>query len=114
MAGIRIRLGDADRERLGAPEWVGYDTARMRLGHVRALKQQANMTPEQLAERLDDDFHEALAALVWLALLESGVEVPFAELDFNFGDLDMKPADAEGKPTAPTGAKKTTRTRTRR
>ena len=113
MANIRIRLGDADRERLGAPEWVEYDTARMRLGEVRALKQQTGMTPKQLAERIKDDDYEALGALVWLALVKAAVSVPFDELDFDFGGLDFK-TDAEGEAPAPTGAKKTTPRRTRR
>ena len=113
MANIRIRLGDADRERLGAPEWVENGTARGRHGDVRALKQQAGMTPKQLGERIDDADYEALGALVWLALGKAGVSVPLAELDFDFGGLDFK-TDAEGEARAPTGAKRATPRRTRR
>lgn len=49
---MRIRLADADRERLGCPEWVEYDPNKLGLREAAALKRETGYTPEMLSRRL--------------------------------------------------------------
>lgn len=101
---VTIKLGEADRARLGAPEVMRHDQNRMRLAEVRALAAGTGFTAEELAAGLNAGRLDAVAALVWLCLRRAGVDVPFDELDFEFGDLEMDVEDGQGNPPAPAGA----------
>jgi len=101
---IRIKLGAADRETLGAPDVMEVDPTRTRLADVRALKSQTGFTVESLGTALQSRDLDAVAALVWLALRRSGVNVPFDELDFDFGDLDLEVDDTGKASSSSTGS----------
>jgi hypothetical protein len=89
---IRIRLGDADRERIGCPEWLEYDPAAATLAEHRKLRQ-VGFSIQTLGERLQEQDLDAVAALVWLALVRAGADVSFEDLDFALAELEMRADD---------------------
>lgn len=122
---MRIRLGDADRERLGCPEWLIED--ELALSIVEAdLLQRAGIEPDDVVAHIagapklagdgtqlttDDGYAiRSISMLgwrirVWLALRRAGVRIPFDELDFSLLDMVREvhgPAVDEGKDDAET------------
>lgn len=100
---ITIKLGAADRDALGAPESMQVDPTRVRLAEIRALKRETGHTVESLSAALQNKDVEAVAALVWLALLRSGIAVAYDELDFDLADIDLHVAGG-GKAPTPTSS----------
>lgn len=86
---IRYRLSEEDAARYGLPpaEWLEYDERRIRLSEIRALKAATGAAPEDILRRGDE---ESIAAVVWLMLRRRGIDVPFAELDFDISGLETE------------------------
>jgi hypothetical protein len=89
---IRIRLGDADRERYNCPEWMDFDPLTVRSNEAFAM--QAGLTiegttigfnsPNDWRTSLRDSTAAANIVLVWLALRRAGVGVPLGEVEYDF------------------------------
>jgi hypothetical protein len=78
---VRISLAAADRERLGAPEWLDVDAGAIGIGEMIEIEDELGL-----------DLHKFLAGwptgprtlkgIVWIGLRRAGVNVPLAELEF--------------------------------
>lgn len=116
MAGFR--LSEADRERLGAPEFLPFEQGSLTNREALELRRLGFTTPRQfyaalkLREVKDDDGnvdHEtdylAWTAFVWLALKRAGVKTDVDTLEFNIDDLryvgDEDPPEREDPGKAP-------------
>jgi len=108
---MKIRLGDADRERLGCPEWMELDLTTMSVAEAEALEASGGDWTV-----IHDSGAKAMKTRIWLALHRSGVTVPFSELTFDV--IAAKAQDDSGKaegsdndelPTPPTSASSTPR-----
>lgn len=88
----KLRLGEADRARLGCPELLESPIGTMTNREAIALQSIGYPSPRLLAEALrksgDDTDYRAITALVWLALRRGGVEVEFESLEFSLADFD--------------------------
>jgi len=111
-----LKLGAADRERLGAPEAIsidlggitnreairlrvlGFNTPRLWRKALRGkpVDDDGNKTDAESAVDFEVDY-EAWTALVWLALRRVNIEVDLATLEFNFDELSYE-ADPEPDP----------------
>lgn len=92
---IRFTLSSEDRQRLGAPDVLEYDETKLKLSEARRLQKATGLGPQELADGLKGFNLEAVAALVWLALLRAGIEVAFEDLDFDLSAFEEVPADSE-------------------
>lgn len=88
---IRFRLSAEDAGRLGCGEILEYDEAKLRLSEAKKLQKITGWHPNDLAEGLKKGDADAIGAIVWLALLRNGIEVPYDELDFDLGGLVEEP-----------------------
>lgn len=84
----RLRLVEADRQRLGCAELLHIDLGSVTNREAIALRKQGFPTTRLLAKALasapDADGHyEAWTAYVWLALHKAGIVVDPAELVFS-------------------------------
>jgi hypothetical protein len=104
----RIRLGDADRERLGCPEWLEHDPAQLRQVEAEALQDVWGVAPGDYTRwRLGllgqpegtppNPPARALRFGIWQALRRSGVKVDLTELDFDLMDIEIQ-RDPEPEP----------------
>lgn len=88
---MRIRLSDADRERIGGPEWLEVDMTRLTTSE--ALKLEEAGIPY-------GEFHSkgllAILTRVYVGLLRAGVTPPAAAVDL---DLDLVGMQAEADPS---------------
>ena len=104
-----LKLGAADRERLGAPEAIsidlggitnreairlrvlGFNTPRLWRKALRGkpVDDDGNKTDAESAVDFEVDY-EAWTALVWLALRRVNIEVDLATLEFNFDELSYE------------------------
>lgn len=80
---LHILLSDADRERLGAPDPLVYDSGTWKVSEATALFKSAGMTRADMHKSLQAGNPEAKAALTWVALRRAGVQVRYSELDFD-------------------------------
>lgn len=116
---IRLRLGDADRERYQCPEWIELDPLAVSMRDAVAMQAGADVdgvtvafdSPAHWRKALSgSEGHEgsqlaATLVMVWMALRRAGVKVSLSELDFDSDSLgwEMVPdpydeqPDAEGK-----------------
>lgn len=119
---MRFRLSDADRVRLGCPEWITYDASRMTNREAIVL-QKAGYDPPAKAigeawmaqfTEVGDDVYELKSidyavwtAMVWMALRRDGVKVDLDDLEFDVNDArselgQEEPEVDEGKdPSTP-------------
>jgi hypothetical protein len=79
---VRIRLADADRERLGCPEWIDYDQAAVTIQQYADVQTAFGLKPADLWRGLASGDAYAVWAMVWIALRAGGVEVDIKELTF--------------------------------
>lgn len=97
---LHILLSDADRERLGAPDPLVYDSSIWKVSEATALYKSAGMNRSDMNKALRDGNPEAKAALTWVALRRAGVQVRYSELDFDLLSWSLaepeEPADGEG------------------
>lgn len=83
-----FRLGDADRERFGGPEWFGIDHAALtdmtfeRLRDIEAQMRVDGVPGVLDVHKVDDDLVRT-KAMIWLARQTHGLTEPsYAEFDF--------------------------------
>lgn len=90
---MRIRLGDADRERLGVTsEWLEYNDKRMSVKEAVRIQK---LTGLDLAKMTGI---EAMLFMVWRALEQNSVRVKFQDLDFEMTELDIEDEDQDDEP----------------
>lgn len=80
---FHIVLGDADRERLGAPDPLVYDPGTFLVSEATALFRSAGLTRQTMNEALKSGDPEGRKAITWLSLRRAGVQVRYSELDFD-------------------------------
>ena len=111
-----LKLGAADRERLGAPEAIsidlggitnreairlrvlGFNTPRLWRNALRGrpVDDEGNTTDAESAVDFEMDY-QAWTALVWLALRRANIEADPATLEFALDELSYE-ADPEPEP----------------
>lgn len=98
---IRISFAEADRQAFGIEaEYLDYDENSLRVSEVRKLQAATGLSVTQWSEGLKSGDTDAVVALVWLALARVGVQVEFAELDFDLAGLKSakaEPSESPGK-----------------
>ncbi len=104
----RLRLNEADRQRLGCPEFLPVDLGTITNREAIQLRRLGFATPRLLVRTLyapdEDPLHyEAWTAFVWLALRRVGIDVDPADLEFALpiealGDEEVPEPVVEGKP----------------
>lgn len=130
---MKIRLGDADRERLGCPEWLDVQWSSISVREAEALELGTGLDYADSLElmqpkivKLDEDTirysfkPKGMRLLVWLGLHRADVEASFADLDFDaayvFGGWQtVRAPKADGSPpdepptpsTSPTSSRRT-------
>lgn len=94
---MKLRLSDADRERLSAPEWID-------LGGSLSARDAAALEAAGADWTGWGRFNaNGLLMALWLALHKAGNAPPFAELDF---DVSAMRVESPGKaPSAPKSAR---------
>lgn len=97
---IRFRLSEEDRARLGAPEVIEFEDRRLMLSEARKLQAASGYHPADFLDALRKSDPNAIAALVWLALHRSGVEVEYDAIDFDLGGFEEMPESDPGKDQA--------------
>jgi len=110
-----LRLSEADRERLGAPELLPFDVNDVTNREAIEIARVGYKTPHLFrralfAKNADDMDILAWTTAVWLALRRAGVDVDLVTFEFNVDQLDYIPdpepastvaAADEGKAPAP-------------
>lgn len=89
---LRIRLSDADRERLGCPEWIVFDASTVTIRQLAEVEQVTGMRPAAFQAGLTEATPSAehLWVRVWLALRTAGVDVALADFDFAVGSCQAE------------------------
>jgi hypothetical protein len=89
----RLRLADADRERLGCPEFLTNPLDTVTVREAIELQKLGYKTPTLLAKALvasdEGPDYSAWTAFVWLALRRAGVECDPATLDFDIVGMQI-------------------------
>lgn len=86
---IRVSLGDADRERYGAPEVMDVDFDTLSWAEMIPAQKGVEIggvvcsfdSPGQFIDGLNKVDPFARIFLLWLALRRAGIQVPLAEVD---------------------------------
>jgi hypothetical protein len=82
---VKLRLSDADRERLGCPEWLDFDLTNMSVDEGIALEVAGGDYT-----RFFGGGAETARTRVWVALHRAGITVtPYESLTFNLAALEM-------------------------
>lgn len=98
---MRLRLNEADRQRLGCPEFLPISLTSITNKEAVELKKLGFPTVRLMAKALEKPGeYEAWTALVWLALKRAGVNVDSAVLEFDLpvevlGDEEPDPVVVE-------------------
>jgi hypothetical protein len=137
---VKLRLTDADRERLGGPEWLDGAVNPLRVREAEALEDATKLSTAAALEAMEPTlepmpggqkirYHYSARGIrlrVWLGLFRAGVETSYADLDFDAQFLlihhEAEPPQPEGKddgsPSAEPSTKSTSpstgRTRSRK
>lgn len=133
---MKIRLGDADRERIGCPEWIDIGLNPLTVREAEALEEAVGAPYADLVDLMEPRQKRVnettlrlsynprgLRLLVWLGLHRAGVAVRFDELDFDCGQFGgwhtyEDPGKAKGssdaEPPMPSTSRSTGRTRSRK
>lgn len=120
---IQLRLPEADRERLGLPEWIEYDPATLMLTEATALQDEFDIDPWDFAKvlrgtpvlgpdgepvmvggrpKMRQDMR-AWRFVVWVAARRAGCTVPLAEFDINVLGLRTGAPETPETPETPAG-----------
>lgn len=105
---MKFRLSEADRERLGCPEWIDVDFRRVSIREAAEIQKRTGYaSPDALlraffepirnhkaGEELRVDF-DSIITLIWLGLRRAGVTVAYDDLDFDAQEFDARPSDYE-------------------
>lgn len=87
---LHILLSKEDRERLGAPDPLVYDSSVWRVSEATALFKVAGMTRADMHKALQSSDPEGRKALTWVALRRAGVEARYSDLDFDLLAWDLE------------------------
>lgn len=80
---MRLRLQEADRQRLGCPEFLPISLTSLTNKEAIGLKKQGFPTVRLLTKALEKPGeYEAWTAFVWLALRRVGINIEPADLEF--------------------------------
>lgn len=82
MARLELRLGDADRARYGGPEWLPFDVDQVMdtpADRLEDIEDEIGRSMEHIIDEMGRETARARRACAWLALAQSGVNVPWAE-----------------------------------
>lgn len=112
MAGLELRMADADRARYGGPEWMPFDVARLLDTPADVLEQweaEIGCPMELIIREMSDDTARAQRACAWLTLRQHGIEVPWADfvpatLRMHIRTVPAGEGDADPPASAPPGA----------
>ena len=103
----RLKLSDADRERLGCPEFLPLPLDSVTVREAIELQALGYPTPAALARGLrvgeDGPDYRAWAATVWLALRRSGVDCDAKTLDFDVVQMQVLADEEPVEPTVASG-----------
>jgi len=103
----RLRLSDADRERLGCPEFLANPLDTVTVREAMELQKLGYTTPQMLAKALtareEGPDYAAWTAFVWLALRRGGVECDAATLDFDIVSMAILADDEPVEPKVQSG-----------
>lgn len=96
---MRISLSEEDRERFGCPEWLvlpdGFTLSALDAEALEVAGADWTLYGSQKVG--------GVRALVWLGLRRAGIDVPYADLDFNISRIRY---EAPGKaPSATSGSR---------
>lgn len=94
-----IRLEEADRERLGAPEWLPFDSTTVLMTEAEAYEDAGG----DVGNFLDRRSIKWWRAMVWVSLHRIGVAIKVDECDFNLVKVqieDHQPGKAPGSESA--------------
>lgn len=128
---MKIRLGDADRERYGAPDELdcSLDSGLSVREAIALERATGKASPDLLAEMLpkaephptDDSMIRyrytpgGMRLLVWLGLHRADIDVPFDDLNFNFtGFMAWHSAERPGKAVSSRTSEPATASKSRR
>lgn len=133
---MKLKLTDADRERLGAPEWLDVSIDVLPVREAEAIEDATGLAYADaldlfapLQKRVDETTlriaykPKGIRLLVWLGLHRAGIDVAFDELDFDYRQfagwrLVEEPGKDEGSPSdeppTPSTSPSTGRTRSKR
>lgn len=95
---LHIILSAEDRERLGAPDPLLYDSSTWKVSEATALYKVAGMNRSDMHKALREGNPEGKAALTWVALRRAGVNVRYSELDFDLLAWSLDDPNAEDEP----------------
>lgn len=138
---MKIRLSDADRERIGGPEWLDCSLDLLPVREAEAIEDATGIEPLEAIKLMIParEPHPTDPALiryrytprgmrlrVWLGLHRAGVEVSFDELDFDYsqfagwrtaqvepeGKDDGSPSDEPSTPSKSAPSGRRTRSKT--
>lgn len=114
---LRYRLSDADRERLGCPEWIEFDSSKITVRQLAEVERVTGLRPAAFHQGLTEEQPSAehLWVRLWLALRQAGIEVALADFDFTIGSCraEFTGSDASEAPGSTGKDPSTPPTRTR-
>lgn len=90
---MKIRLGEADRERLGAPEWLDVDLTHLSTEEAEALEAASGADYTVVA----GSGVAGMRAKVWLGLHRAGLEAEWDKVRFDLAALDVARPGGGGK-----------------
>lgn len=130
---MKIRLGDADRERLGCPEWIDVGLDPLTVREAEAIEDATGLPHADAVDLMQPRRQQVsgettlrisyqpkgIRLLVWLGLYRAGVKVGFDELDFDYRQFMgwhtyEEPGKDEGSPSDEPNTPSTSRTSGRR
>lgn len=106
---IKLRLGEADRERYGAPEEMTVDPSSISFQEIVTIQKGVDIggvvcsfdSASQWGDAVSANDPFAMLVLIWMALKRSGIKVPLVDVDASLVELDLEvvrdPTDA-GEP----------------
>jgi hypothetical protein len=109
----KLSLDPDARERYGVGEWLEYDTSKLAAREMATIQLESRArlggegynTPGAWLAALRRNEPEAMIALVWTALRRNGVDVAYADVDFEILGLrfesDTPPSTADGEESEP-------------
>lgn len=131
---MKLRLMDADRERLGCPDVLDGSLEVFALGEAIALETASGLTWTEAVKLMAPKFTTVpggrtvefgpagLRARIWLGLYRAGIELPYTDIDRVDGSpffgssfiADEPEGKATGSPDSEPSTPSTSRTSTRR
>jgi len=83
-----------------AGEELEYDASRLMNTEAIALQKATGMRPPEFGKALEQGDAIAMTALVWLIWGRNGHSVPFDQVEFDFGQLEIEDDDPKADESA--------------